>query len=65
MNKLTYTAKDISKIMQVSLPTAYKILRQLQNSFIKENPDCILIDRCIPVIYFNKKVLGIKNTKKI
>ena len=58
MSKLTYTAKDISEILHVSLQTAYKILRELQRQFMNDNPDCIVITRCIPVDYFNKKILG-------
>lgn len=55
MSKLTYTAKDVSEILHVSLQTAYKILRELQRQFMNDNPDCIVITRCIPVSILTKK----------
>ncbi len=60
MKKLTYTAKDIAKILNVSTPTGYDVLRKLQAQFKQDNPDSIVIKRCIPAQYFEKKILGIE-----
>lgn len=59
-DKLTYTAQDIAKILQVSVTRGYSYLKKLQKDFKIENPNCYQIKRCIPVWYFNQKILGIK-----
>ena len=51
------TASDVANYMGISVPTAYKIIRQLNNELKKEG--YITIAGKISRIYFEKKIYGI------
>ncbi len=51
------TASDVATYMGISVPTAYKIIRQLNNELKKEG--YITISGKISRIYFEKKIYGI------
>lgn len=51
------TASDVATYMGISVPTAYKIIRQLNNELKKEG--YITIAGKISRIYFEKKIYGI------
>ncbi len=56
-----YNAKDIQQITGASQSLAYKIIRDLRESFAKKYPNTITIQGKIPIWYFedvmkNKRV---------
>lgn len=58
MNEKNFlTAYDVANYMGISVPTAYKIIRQLNNELKKEG--YITIAGKISRIYFEKKIYGI------
>ena len=58
MNEKNFlTASDVANYMGISVPTAYKIIRQLNNELKKEG--YITISGKISRIYFEKKIYGI------
>lgn len=58
MNEKNFlTASDVATYMGISVPTAYKIIRQLNNELKKEG--YITISGKISRIYFEKKIYGI------
>ncbi len=58
MNEKNFlTASDVANYMGISVPTAYKIIRQLNNELKKEG--YITIAGKISRIYFEKKIYGI------
>lgn len=58
MNEKNFlTASDVANYMGISVSTAYKIIRQLNNELKKEG--YITIAGKISRIYFEKKIYGI------
>lgn len=60
MEKMFYTAKDISKILGYSLPKSYSIIKQLNIELLKEaekeNKQIVIFNGRISKDYFHKKV---------
>lgn len=54
-----YNAQDVQKVTGCSRPEAYKIIRQMRESFEIEYPEAITIQGKIPIWYANER-LGIR-----
>lgn len=55
-----YNAKDIQQITGSSQSLAYKIIRELRESFERKFPDAITIQGKIPIWYFEKIMMNKK-----
>lgn len=55
-----YNAQDVQKVTGCSKPEAYKIIRQMRESFEIEFPEAITIQGKIPIWYFRKR-MGLEN----
>lgn len=58
MTKQFYSAKDLQEMLNISRTTSYALINKLQEEFKKDNPNCITMNKFIPVTYFEKKCLG-------
>jgi hypothetical protein len=58
MTKQFYSAKDLQEMLEISKATSYTLINKLQEAFKKDNPNCITMNKFIPVKYFEEKCLG-------
>ena len=58
MEKELYDAKDIQKITGLGITSCYEIINKLQESFIQDYPNCLVLKKKIPRTYFDKKILA-------
>lgn len=56
MEKLFYTAKDVSKILGYKLSKAYAIIKQLNIDLQNENKDIMTFDGRIQKKYFDRRI---------
>lgn len=56
MEKLFYTAKDVSEILGYKLPKSYAIIKQLNIDLRNENKDIMTFDGRIQKKYFDKRM---------
>lgn len=58
MNKIYYSAKDILEMLDISLSSAYRIIRGLNGEL--EKAGYIVLQGKVPRIYFHEKWYGLK-----
>lgn len=56
--KMFYDVNDIMQILGLGRSSCYKVINKLQEEFVKDHPNGVVLYKRIPVDYFELKMLG-------
>lgn len=63
VKKIYYSAKDISEMLDISLASSYKIIRQMNEEL--KNKGYIIIQGKVPKAFFDEKWYGLSSMTEI